>query len=455
MDALESLLDKNLVRRATDDGPEARFAMLVSLREYAAERLAEDGEEAATRDRHAAWFATRSRHWEATLGSAAETATLEELPRARADARTALGWVRTHPDPDDALWLATMLGWDGYLRGLMADAVVALDVLAERGTEASGEVRTAATLAAGVVAFGHGRPGASRRAARRGGRGDRPAPGRGGGRLPRPRGARRGPLRRGRGPLPGGPRGRPGGRQPARSGVGRPRPRPARAGRGPRRRRRSRCSPRRSRSSRSSTTPGAAPCAAGCSGSWRSAAVGTTWRRSSSARALRLHRDVGDRRGAAQCLEALAEVALARGSAATAGRLLGAAGRQREVVASPPNEHEARALEDIAHRVERSLGTSAAQHERHAGRTMAPEAVFELAERLTTEADAEAATALTARQSEVAALVAEGLTNRQIGRRLGISEKTVELHVSDVLARLGVPSRAGVAAWAAGRSRVP
>ncbi|HRD60645.1 MAG TPA: hypothetical protein PL137_07055, partial [Nocardioides sp.] len=87
IDALESLLDKSLVRRLTDDAPGARFALLVSLREYAAERLTEADEVAATRDRHAAWFADRSQRWEATLGSAAETATLEELPRARADLR--------------------------------------------------------------------------------------------------------------------------------------------------------------------------------------------------------------------------------------------------------------------------------------------------------------------------------------------------------------------------------
>ena len=42
-----------------------------------------------------------------------------------------------------------------------------------------------------------------------------------------------------------------------------------------------------------------------------------------------------------------------------------------------------------------------------------------------------------------------------IGRRLGISEKTAEIHVSNLMSRLGVPSRAGVAAWAAGRAQAP
>ncbi|CAM3201788.1 Hydrolase/LuxR domain protein [Prescottella defluvii] len=54
---------------------------------------------------------------------------------------------------------------------------------------------------------------------------------------------------------------------------------------------------------------------------------------------------------------------------------------------------------------------------------------------------------LTARQLQVAALVAEGLTNRQIARRLGIEERSAEGHVERIRLRLGVTSRAQVAAW--------
>ena len=50
-------------------------------------------------------------------------------------------------------------------------------------------------------------------------------------------------------------------------------------------------------------------------------------------RALRLHDDVGDRRGIAQCLDALAEVAIARGAPAAAARLAGAAQAQRDAAA--------------------------------------------------------------------------------------------------------------------------
>ena len=54
---------------------------------------------------------------------------------------------------------------------------------------------------------------------------------------------------------------------------------------------------------------------------------------------------------------------------------------------------------------------------------------------------------LTARQLQVAALVAEGLTNRQIAQRLGIEERSAEGHLERIRQRLGVTSRAQVAAW--------
>ena len=48
---------------------------------------------------------------------------------------------------------------------------------------------------------------------------------------------------------------------------------------------------------------------------------------------------------------------------------------------------------------------------------------------------------LTGREREVLALVAEGLTNREIGKRLFISEKTASVHLSNLMAKLNVSSR--------------
>ncbi|WP_051808449.1 ATP-binding protein [Actinoplanes subtropicus] len=60
--------------------------------------------------------------------------------------------------------------------------------------------------------------------------------------------------------------------------------------------------------------------------------------------------------------------------------------------------------------------------------------------------------ALSRREREVARLMTEGLTNREIGARLVLSERTVESHVRNILIKLGFTSRTQVAAWmAAGR----
>lgn len=55
---------------------------------------------------------------------------------------------------------------------------------------------------------------------------------------------------------------------------------------------------------------------------------------------------------------------------------------------------------------------------------------------------------LSARESEVLDLVAQGMSNRQIGRSLGISERTVKVHVGNVFRRIGVADRTSAALWA-------
>ncbi|SDM82449.1 Predicted ATPase [Lentzea albidocapillata subsp. violacea] len=55
---------------------------------------------------------------------------------------------------------------------------------------------------------------------------------------------------------------------------------------------------------------------------------------------------------------------------------------------------------------------------------------------------------VSARELHVATLVAEGLTNRQIGQRLGISPHTVARHVTHARSKLGLRSRAQLAVWA-------
>ena len=62
---------------------------------------------------------------------------------------------------------------------------------------------------------------------------------------------------------------------------------------------------------------------------------------------------------------------------------------------------------------------------------------------------------LTRREQEVARLVAQGQTNSQIAATLIISARTVDAHVQHIMAKLGVDSRAQIAAWSATRSPAP
>ena len=66
-----------------------------------------------------------------------------------------------------------------------------------------------------------------------------------------------------------------------------------------------------------------------------------------------------------------------------------------------------------------------------------------------TEAAARTPSLLSGREQQVLRLVAEGLTDAQVARRLGLSPRTVSKHLERTYARLGVPNRAAaVTRWA-------
>lgn len=64
-------------------------------------------------------------------------------------------------------------------------------------------------------------------------------------------------------------------------------------------------------------------------------------------------------------------------------------------------------------------------------------------------------TELSSREHEVARLVTEGLTNRQIAHRLVISERTAQNHVQHILTKLGFSTRSQIAAWMSTRPSTP
>jgi non-specific serine/threonine protein kinase len=160
---------------------------------------------------------------------------------------------------------------------------------------------------------------------------------------------------------------------------------------------------------------------------------------------------VGDRTMRALVLAALAGLAAARRPTVPAAMLLGAAEAEltaAEIMLEPLDEWS---LRDADAALMAALGTERLAEARTRGRALGDEQQALLVARILQPAAAPASCALTPRELEVVRLVAAGLTNRQIAQRLVISDHTVHRHMSNILGKLNVRSRAAVASLVAQR----
>ena len=463
---VESLLDKSLIRRLPGDEQTAEFSMLESLREYAAEQLAASAEAEETRAMHAGHYAGLAAQFEASLGLPEERTWVLRAGRYHADLRAALDYCLGAGRDAWALSLATALGWYHYTHGdlgagqALVDAVLPLTAArhdpAAMSDDATAGGQAGVLIVAGILAWATGE---TRRAQdlllsaleRSEGRGDtrrvtiacaflghvaradgewdasadwhrRAEAGfREGGNTQGVAWARHdlGLLARDHGDLGSAA-------ELLRASL---------------------------RDFRELDYPWAV--------AWSAWGLGTTLSAQARleeagpllAEALRIYTDVNDPRGVAQCLEALAHVASERALYESAARLIGAAAALRErVAARPPDAEQARssAVERV---LARALGPQDADTLIHAGRTMPAQQAADLAIAVASgtapgDPDRSHQVPLTPRERQVAVLVASGRTNRQIGRVLGISEKTAEVHLHHVMSKLDARSRAEVAAWA-------
>jgi DNA-binding CsgD family transcriptional regulator/tetratricopeptide (TPR) repeat protein len=171
---------------------------------------------------------------------------------------------------------------------------------------------------------------------------------------------------------------------------------------------------------------------------------------------LALSRDIRATWPIAECLWGLTGLAAARGQPERAARLHGAEQALREAVG-------AIVLGDVG-TYERDIGAArAALGEAQfaglsaAGRAMAPEdaIAYGLADDVPGRDGRHGL--LSQREWDVAALVARGLTNRQIADALVVGVRTAESHVASALAKLGLATRVQLAAWmtAQGRAQPP
>ena len=186
-------------------------------------------------------------------------------------------------------------------------------------------------------------------------------------------------------------------------------------------------------------------------------------------RSLGLAMAVQDTKTLVICLFGLGAVALALGDAGQAARLF-AAGEQRRAALPPflfPADRESFAQWIAA--VRSTVGETAFAAAWAAQRAMPAEALTAALADGTLPAPGASTrgtgqpkgasgsppgdrgappSALTPRERAVAVRIAQGASNRAIGTALGISERTVERHVAKIFAKLGVSSRARIAAWA-------
>jgi len=473
LDVVGSLLDKSLVRRPTQGGV-TEFVLLESLRQYAAELLAADGDAGATRDRHAAHFTEAAVAMEAAIGLPAESDWWSGASTSE-EANFLSAWEHSLAEGhlERALHLAAALGWHSFFRGHLGTGRARLDRTLQAAAEAPpDDALAAAAVAAGVLAWTVGEVGAARIHLQSG---------------------------------------------LAISENGRDRRRTAVASSflGHIARTEGRFADAARHHGHAAELYRAIRSASGYA--WtrydlgllalrsgdRAAAVRELtdglalfrrldygWAIGRCAWALAMarlhdraldeagallvealdrHRAVGDTRGLAQCLEAAGGVLGARGRGHAGARLLGAAAECRQRLAAPLPDED-RADHDAAlHAVRRDIGPEPAEQAFAEGRGLRPDEAADLARTALDEPDpapppttsaaprraAVRPGGLTRREAQVADLVAGGRTNRQIARALTISEKTVEVHVHNVIAKLGAQSRTEVATWVVAEQGAP
>jgi non-specific serine/threonine protein kinase len=192
--------------------------------------------------------------------------------------------------------------------------------------------------------------------------------------------------------------------------------------------------------------------------------------------AFQLAWERGARLEIAQAVEGLAGAACAQGLPLSAARLFGAAAALRESIgASLP----ARSGVDYHHDVDfarTQLGQKAFESAWTTGATLRLDQlrqVIELDARTVTSALPAAGTeqdlagltplqaekvryeGLTRRERQVAALVAQGMSNKEIAEELVVAVRTVEAHITSMLSKLGFSSRTQLATWAVDRGLAP
>ncbi|WP_077041692.1 ATP-binding protein [Rhodococcus sp. MTM3W5.2] len=176
-------------------------------------------------------------------------------------------------------------------------------------------------------------------------------------------------------------------------------------------------------------------------------------------RALRLTRLVNDPFVTGWSIESLAWIAIRERRPTSAAVLMGAAKTLSRTVggASATLPHLISKHDECEQLARDALGKRAYEKAFQVGAAMGLDesVAYALGDQAAQAPTKPAASVLTRRETEVANLVAAGLTNREIAARLVISPRTAQGHVERTLSKLGFTSRTQIAAWVAENHQAP
>jgi predicted ATPase/DNA-binding CsgD family transcriptional regulator len=172
------------------------------------------------------------------------------------------------------------------------------------------------------------------------------------------------------------------------------------------------------------------------------------------AEGLRIARQLDDRVAQCHLIGALGCCAARSREPRLAAQLFGAMENLRAEAGATINAGMAPALVQATTSVTAALGPPKFATEFQVGQQLSRDAVVRLAlgeaaPPTVAASDHGGAGVLRQRETDVARLVADGLSNKEIGARLFISERTVESHIRNIMNKLGFNSRAQIAGWMA------
>jgi predicted ATPase/class 3 adenylate cyclase len=148
---ITALADKSLVRPVATPGPDPRFGMLETIREFGLEQLTAAGEVDTTRLRHADYLVSFSEALSAELFQATTPELLERLAAEHDNVRAALVWLDQQGDEETIIRLAAGLGWFWFVRGFGTEGISWLERARSPRSAVAGPFRAAALNWASVL----------------------------------------------------------------------------------------------------------------------------------------------------------------------------------------------------------------------------------------------------------------------------------------------------------------